>query len=124
MIISTSLLLPEFLKHVFLGIHLYCHIDPSDKSSAPKSQRSAANPQHTLQLPEGRGRISQTTKFGYRKKKRKGKACLPWLSSIFQSAVVALTLQNVLKSVTLKRKFGEREGVSLGAGFRLAPRKQ
>lgn len=66
------------------------------------------------------GVISQTTKFGYRKKKkkRKGKACLPWLSSIFQSTVVALTsLQNVLKSVTLKRKFGEREGV---VGGRLA----
>lgn len=72
MIISTSLLLPEFLKHVFLGIHLYCHIDPSDKSSAPKSQRCVANPQHTLQLPEGRGGvISQTTKFGYRKKKER-----------------------------------------------------
>lgn len=43
---------------------------------------------------------------------------MPWLSSIFQSTVVALTsLQNVLKSVTLKRKFGEREGV---VGGRLA----
>lgn len=64
-IISTSLLLPEFLKHVFLGIHLYCHIDPSDKSSTPKSQCPAANQQHTLQLARGQeGAISQATKFG------------------------------------------------------------
>lgn len=91
MIISTSLLLPEFLKHVFLGIHLYCHIDPATNHQ-PQSQRSAANPQHMLAARGQEELISQTANLvtGKKKKKRKGKACLPWLSSIFQSAVVAL----------------------------------
>ena len=65
------------------------------------------------------GAISQTTKFGLKtrreREREREKPCLYWLSSIFQSIVMALVyLQDVLRSVTVE-KLGKREaGIRVG----------